>query len=57
MLKSIFSFLAGVLTLILRFARRKDRVEEVLSDTPVIDQVKQEAERKAAEKFGPRPKE
>ena len=54
MLKGLFGFLTAVLTVIIKFFRKKDKAREVLSDTPVIDQVREEAERKAEAKFGPR---
>lgn len=55
MLKSLFGLLAALVMAFMKYFRKKDRASEVLSETPVIDEVRREADAKAEEKFGPRP--
>jgi len=54
MLDTIAKVVVLAITLFMRFFRKKDTAREVLSDTPVIDEVRKDAEQKAAEKFGKR---
>ena len=54
MLGNIIKFLGMILMLFLKYFRKKEKAREVLSDTPVIDDIKREADRKAEDKYGPR---
>lgn len=54
MLNGIVKVILLVLTLVLKFFRKKEKAREVLSETPVIDSVREDAEEKAVAKFGPR---
>ena len=51
MLKALFGLLAAIVMAFVKFFRKKERASEVLSDTPVIDEVRREAEAKAIAKF------
>jgi hypothetical protein len=53
-LKALLVLLGTVALIFLKFFRKRQRADEILSETPVIDEVRLEAERKAADKFGPR---
>jgi hypothetical protein len=50
----MLKLLATLFAIFLKFFRKKDRASEVLSETPVIDEVRREAEAKAEAKYGPR---
>lgn len=54
MLKALFALLGTLALIFLKFFRKRRRAEEILSETPVIDEVRREAEQKATDKFGPR---
>jgi len=53
-LKALFALLGTLALIFLKFFRKRRRADEILSETPVIDEVRREAERKATDKFGPR---
>jgi len=58
MLDKILVVVALVFTIILRILQRKTPVrpvEDILTETPVMDAGREEAQEKAEEKFGPRP--
>lgn len=54
MLNSIAKIFVLVLTIFLKFFRKRDKARDILSETPVIDSVRKDAEEKATAKFGPR---
>lgn len=54
MLNTITKIILLVLTIFLKFFRKKQSAEEVLSETPNIDEVRKEADAKATAKFGRR---
>ena len=54
MLKLVLQLLPMLVAFFLKLFRKKDKAREVLSDTPVIDSVREEADKKAVAKFGRR---
>jgi len=54
MLKLILQLLPMLVALFLKLFRKKDKAREVLSETPIIDSVREGADKKAIAKFGRR---